>query len=113
MTCSTPARFAASAMFFAWAISFSGEKCSQKLVTRKAPQAPLKARSRASGASMSALTTSTPPSASARAASESGLRVRPRAVKSPLPSAWIARARPPPWAPVAPTMAMVFVSLMS
>ncbi len=34
MTCCSPAAFAASAMFAACAISFSGEKCSQKLVTQ-------------------------------------------------------------------------------
>jgi len=47
MTCCRPARFAASAMARAWARSLSGEKCSQKKVTQKAPQAPAKARSRA------------------------------------------------------------------
>ena len=31
--CLTPAALAASAMFFAWAFSFSPEKCSQKFVT--------------------------------------------------------------------------------
>ena len=33
ITCLTPAAFAASAMFLAWAFSFSPEKCSQKFVT--------------------------------------------------------------------------------
>ena len=34
MACRIPARFAASARFVAWAVSFSGEKCSQKFVTQ-------------------------------------------------------------------------------
>ena len=45
-TCCTPAAFAACARLRACASSFSGEKCSQKLVTQNAPCAPANARSR-------------------------------------------------------------------
>src|SRR5687767_14194022 len=88
-------------MFAAWAISFSGEKCSQKLVTAKTPCAPAKARRRLSTSSRSAATTSAP---GRRAFS--GLRVIARTAKPPLGSSRMARARPPPWAPVAPVTAM-------
>src|SRR6266536_2257306 len=61
------------------------------------------------GSSRSALTTSTLGStASACAASEPGSRVRARARNSPELSLAMARTRPPPWAPVAPTTAIVF-----
>src|SRR5688572_30604713 len=101
ITCFAPTSFAARAMFAAWAISFSGEKCSQKLVTAKTPCAPAKARRRLSTSSRSAATTSAP---GRRAFS--GLRVRARTAKPPLGSSRMARTRPPPWAPVAPATAM-------
>ena len=64
MTCLTPAAFAASAMFFAWAFSFSPEKCSQKFVTANTPYAPANAFFRLSTSSRSAWTTSAPLAAS-------------------------------------------------
>src|SRR6476620_6243979 len=56
--------------------------------------------------------TSAPWEASSRARSESALRVSARAVNGPAGSARIARTRPPPWAPVAPTTAMIFFSVI-
>src|SRR4249919_3154548 len=105
--CFTPAAFAACAMFCACAYSFCGEKCSQKLVMKKAPWAPCSARSTLASSSRSAVTTSAPAAASARALSESAWRVIARRRKPPAGSSRMARARPPPWAPVAPTTAMI------
>src|SRR5579862_9165755 len=62
--------------------------------------------------SMSAATPSAPSAASSCAASEDGSRVIARTAKPPSGSARIARARPPPWAPVAPTTAITFLSAM-
>jgi hypothetical protein len=106
ITCSTPAWRAASAILRACSTSFSGEKCSQKKVTQYAPYAPSNAAFRLVGSSTSAPTTSTPMAASSRLLSESGLRVTAR------PSSTIARTSPPPWAPVAPSTAMIFFSDM-
>lgn len=39
-------------------------------------------------------------------------RVKARAVKGPVLSRMMARTTPPPWAPVAPTTAMIFFSGM-
>src|SRR5882724_10051234 len=54
-----------------------------------------------------AVTTSAPSLASAFAFSVVASRVMARAVKGPFLSAQMARTRPPPWAPVAPTTAMI------
>ncbi len=113
MTWRTPAAFAAFAMWRASAISFSGEKCAQKNVTKYAPYAPSSARARLASSSTSAATTSAPACASARAFSESTSRVIARAAKPPAGSARIARTSPPPCAPVAPTTAMIFLSAMA
>ncbi len=113
ITCSRPACLAASAMARACATSFSGEKCSQKNVTQKAPYAPAKARFRLSTSSTSARTTSAPSAASAFALSELTSRVSARAVNGLSLSLMIARTRPPPWAPVAPTTAMIFLPAIS
>ena len=59
--------------------------------------------------STSAATTSAPSCASAFALSLAGSRVIARTAKPPLGSARIARTSPPPWAPVAPTTAIIFL----
>src|ERR1700720_1187641 len=59
---------------------------------------------------MSAWTTSAPWSASAFALSFDGSRVNARTAKPPSGSARMARATPPPCAPVAPTTAISFLS---
>ena len=110
--CRTPAAFVARAIAAACFNSRSVEKCSQKFVTRKAPWAPAKARSRLAGSSASPATTSAPAAASARALSEAVLRVIARAANRCSGSARMARTSPPPWAPVAPMTAMVFLSDM-
>ena len=91
MTCRTPAALAACARLRAWASSFSGEKCSQKLVTQYAPYAPCNARSTLAASSRSAATTSAPAAARARALSESTWRVTARTAKPPSGSSRIAR----------------------
>src|SRR5690349_19631186 len=63
-----------------------------------------------SGPSTSAATSSAPSAARARALSEFTSRVKARAVKGPALSLMMARTSPPPWAPVAPTTAMIFFS---
>ena len=78
MTCRTPACFAASAMLFASASSFSGEKCSQKKVTQNAPWAPWNALFRLSASSMSTSTTSAPRLLSSFALPEPAFLVRAR-----------------------------------
>ena len=112
ITCFTPARLAASARFFACSSSLSPEKCSQKLVSAKTPWAPVNALVRLSTLSRSASTTAAPAWASAWALSEVVFRVSARAAKPPLGSLRMARTSPPPWAPVAPTTAMIFLSDM-
>ena len=62
---------------------------------------------------MSAVTTSAPAVASAFAFSELAFRVSARGAKELSLSAMIARTRPPPWAPVAPTTVMIFLSAMT
>ena len=81
ITCFTPAALAASAMFLACWISFSAEKCSQKLVTPNTPCAPANAFFRLSTLSRSALTTSAPAAASAFALSLLVSRVMARSGK--------------------------------
>src|SRR5437588_6172272 len=100
-------------MFLAWANSLSGEKCSQKLVTQNAAYAPVNARFRLSTSSRSAAAMTAPSLATAFALSDVGWRVRARAAKPPLLSLTIARTTPPPCAPVAPTIAMTFLSAMA
>ena len=106
-TCLTPASSAACAIVCACTSSLVGERCSQKLVTQKAPCAPSIARRTLTASSRSATTISAPASASARAAGESGLRVTARTRKRCCGSARIARANPPPCAPVAPNTVMI------
>src|SRR6185437_1675971 len=112
MTCFTSMAFAASAWFLACAYSFSGEKCSQKLVRQKTPYAPAKARFRPAASSKSAATTSAPSLARALALSEFISLVNARAIKVFSGSLAIARTSPPPCIPVAPTTAMIFFSAM-
>src|SRR5215471_21177587 len=108
MMCFTPAAFAASAMFFACAFSFSAEKCSQKFVTAYTPSAPANAFFRLSTSSRSALTTSAPRAASAFALSPSVFRVTARHENPPLGSERIALQSPPPCDPVDPITAITF-----
>jgi hypothetical protein len=103
---------AARAIVAASLFSRSGDPCSQKLVTRNAPYAPSKAFVTLASSLMSASTTSAPRAANSRALSEAGLRVSARTVNPPPPSARIALASPPPWAPVAPTTAITLCSAM-
>ena len=63
--------------------------------------------------STSAAMTSAPASARAFALSEFGSRVRARTAKPLCLSFSMARASPPPCAPVAPTTAMIFLSAFS
>src|SRR5688500_11398015 len=112
MTCCTPACFAASAIPFASAYSFSGEKWAQKNVTQKAPYAPANARFTPSTSFKSAATTSAPKAANSFALSECTSRVNARAIKPPLVSPIMARTKPPPCNPVAPTTAMILFSAM-
>ena len=58
-----------------------------------------------------AATTSAPSRASCRAFGELTSRVSARTANPPFGSARMARTRPPPWAPVAPTTAMTFLSM--
>jgi hypothetical protein len=108
-TCFTPASFAALAIARACASSLSGERWSQKKVTQYAPWAPANAFFRLSTSSTSAATTSAPSFASSFAFAPFGSRVSARAANPPLGSARMARMRPPPCAPVAPTTAIVFL----
>src|SRR5918997_5067802 len=112
MAWATPAAPAAWARLAAWVTSRSASKCSKNDVRQNAPYAPSKALTRLSTSSRSARTTVAPWSASARAAAESGVRVIARQAKPPSGSARMARARPPPVAPAAPTTAMVLVSVI-
>ena len=111
MTCFSPAAFAAAASWNAWDFSRSGEKCSQKNVTQNAPYAPWNALASDSSSSTLACTTVAPSRASSFALSESGVRVSARTEYSLLGSERIARASPPPWLPVAPMTAMIFLSM--
>src|SRR6185437_14750563 len=106
-TCATPARLAACAMALASAFSRSGDMCAQKNDTQYAPCAPLNARSRLARSSASATTTSAPNRASSRAAGASGFLVIARTANPPAGSLKMARTRPPPCEPVAPTTAMM------
>ncbi len=110
-TCFRPAVLAACAIAAAWAISFSGEKWSQKNVTQNAPCAPPNAFARLAASSTFAATTSAPAAARARPFSLFGSRVIARTANSPFGSARMARTRPPPWAPVAPDTAMIFLAM--
>ena len=112
-TCLTPAAFAAFAMARACARSRSTETYSQNAVTKNAPCAPSSAFSTLASSSRSAVTISAPRAASAFAGSEPGLRVTARTANSPPGSSRMARARPPPCCPVAPTTAMIFFSVIA
>src|SRR5215472_6235244 len=111
--CWTPA--ARAACTAAVPISVSRGACagSQKLVTTKAPCAPVSAERRLPGSSRSALTTSTPRTANARAASLAGLRLATRTAN--LPASSRASTTPPPCCPVPPRTAttglVIIVSL--
>src|SRR5262249_55374441 len=112
-TCRRAEAFAATAIAFASAISFSGEQCAQKKVTQKAAQAPSNALFRLSGLSMSALTTSAPSLAKPFALALFTSLVSTRAAKVRFGSLRIARTKPPPCAPVAPTTAITFLLLIA
>src|SRR5215472_3161237 len=108
--CLTPA--ARAACTAAVPISVSRGICagSQKLVTTKAPCAPSNAEWRLLGSRRSALTTSTPRAASARAASAAGLRLATRTAN--LPARVSASTTPPPCSPVPPTTATTFLAIV-
>jgi hypothetical protein len=100
-------------MFLACASSLSGDRCSQYGVTQKTAWAQWNAFFRLSRSSMSAATTSAPIALSSLAFPEPGSLVRARTLYTPSAFSRTARHKPPPWAPVAPTTAMILFPAMS